>query len=111
MKRVIGKQSAGNRRLSAECDAPLEPGWSDRDDPTDTPDRNEECSGCASLTACVAALQVEVESLAEAYRQQQELIANLNARLEAAEWSRVRDARQRLRLRRLTDATLREIVE
>ena len=57
-KRTIGRSPAGNRRASADpADKP------DRDTPIDSPDRDGECAGCASLQVEVNALRIEVETL------------------------------------------------
>ena len=104
--RILARQPAGNRSLVLteavmEIEPPPEPGWPDRDDPADSPDRDAECSGCALLTARVAALQVEVETLIGTQRNHHELIANLNVRMASTEWGQIKEAQGSARRRRV----------
>lgn len=74
--------------------------WPDSDSPIDSPDRDQECAGCASLQVEVSALQVEVETLTGTLRDHQQMLADINARLSAQEWEQVRGAQGSARRKR-----------
>ncbi len=98
--RVIARQRSGNHTLPPGIEPPPEPGWPDSDTPIESPDRDQECAGCALLAVRVAALETETKTLLESLGNHQAMLADLNARLSSQEWGRVREAQGVARKRR-----------